>query len=176
MPRPMRAAGFTLLELLVVIVILAVIAATAVLSVGTLGKDEALERETRRLLALLDLAAEEALFQGRDIGLYVEDDRYRFYSYSRDALRWERMGDRAAFRERVLPAGILFSLRVEEQDVLLIPAEKEEEIEPQIAIFSSGEIVPFELTLERQYAEEWFMISAEADGMIEIVDGDQDEF
>lgn len=173
MPRPVRAAGFTLLELLVVLVILAVIAATAVLSVGTLGKDEAIERESRRLVALIEMAAEESLFQGRDIGLYVEEDRYRFYAFSRDAQLWESLGGDPTFRERALPAGLLMSLRVEEQDVELVPADSETEIEPQIAIFSSGEIVPFELTIERLYSDERFTIRAEADGMLEIAGGDE---
>ena len=47
-----KRRGFTLIELLVVIVILSVIAATAVLSIGALGTDEEIDRESRRLAAL----------------------------------------------------------------------------------------------------------------------------
>ena len=68
MPHRSSTRGFTLLELLVVLVILAVIAATAVLSVGTLGSDDQIDREARRLVALLQLATEESLFSGRDLG------------------------------------------------------------------------------------------------------------
>jgi general secretion pathway protein H len=168
MPGPTRTGGFTLLELLVVLVILAIIAATAVLSVGTLGRDEEIDREARRLTALLQLATEEAVFQGRDIGLYVEEDRYRFYSWSRDGLLWESLQGDSSFRERTLPEGLLLSLRVENQDVELKAAETENEIVPQVAIFSSGEITPFELTIERQFSDVRFTISGKADGVIEM--------
>lgn len=174
MPRPHRSGGFTLLELLVVLVILAVMAATAVLSVGTLGKDDQIEREARRLIALLQLAAEESLFHGRDVGLYVEEDRYRFYAYSRDALLWESLGGDPTFRERHLPEGLVLSLRVEEQDVDLTPAESENEITPQVIIFGSGEMMPFELLIERQYSDVRFLIQGRADGTLELSDGDQD--
>jgi general secretion pathway protein H len=164
------ARGFTLLELLVVLVILAVIAATAVLSVGTLGSDEQIDREARRLVALLQLAAEESLFSGRDLGLYLEEDRYRFYAYSRDSALWEPVGSDASFRERRLPEGLILSLRVENQEVDLIPAQSETEIQPQVAIFGSGEMTPFELIIEREYSDIRFLIRGEADGTLELID------
>ncbi len=174
MPRPNGSRGFTLLELLVVLVILAVIAATAVLSVGTLGADDEIDREARRLTALLQLAAEESLFQGRDLGIYIEEDRYRFFSYSRDSLQWQSLGGDPSFRERNLPEGLVLSLRVEGQDVELTPAENESDIEPQVAIFSSGEMTPFELWIEREYTDVRYMIRGRADGMLELVSENPD--
>jgi general secretion pathway protein H len=158
----------------VVLVILAIMAATAVLSVGTLGRDEEIEREARRLTALLQLATEEALFQGRDLGLYVEEDRYRFYSWSRDSLTWESLQNDSSFRERTMPEGLVLTLRVEEQDVDLTVAATESEIVPQVAIFSSGEITPFELAIERQFSDVRFTIRGQADGVIRMSDGDDD--
>lgn len=169
-----RPGGFTLLELLVVLVILAVIAATAVLSVGTLGEDDELEREARRLTALLSLAVEESLFQGRDLGLYVEEDRYRFYLWSRDALIWQALESDRSFRERVLPEGLVMSLRVEDQEVALTTAASEAEIVPQVAIYSSGEVTPFELTIERRFSDSRFIVRGRADGAIEVGSGDDD--
>ncbi len=157
-----------------VLVILAIMAATAVLSIGTLGRDEEIEREARRLTALLQLATEESIFQGRDLGLYVEEDRYRFYSWSRDSLVWEGLQRDSSFRERTLPEGLLLSLRVEEQDVDLTTAATETEIVPQVAIFSSGEMTPFALTIERQFSDVRFTIRGEADGIVRIAEGDDD--
>lgn len=170
MPQGSSSRGFTLLELLVVLVILAVIAATAVLSVGTLGSDEQIDKEARRLVALLQLAAEESLFSGRDLGLYLEEDRYRFYAYSRDSLLWETLGGDASFRERSLPEGLVLSLRVEDQDVDLTPAQSESEIQPQVAIFGSGEFTPFELLIEREYSDSRFLIRGASDGTLELID------
>jgi general secretion pathway protein H len=140
------------------------------LSVGTLGSDEQIDREARRLVALLQLAAEESLFSGRDLGLYLEEDRYRFYAYSRDSALWEPVGSDASFRERRLPEGLVLSLRVEDQDVDLITAQSETEIQPQVAIFGSGEVTPFELVIEREYSDIRFLIRGQADGTLELID------
>lgn len=174
MPQPNRCRGFTLLELLVVLVILAVIAATAILSVGTLGSDEQIDTEARRLTALIQLAAEESLFTGRDLGLYFEEDRYRFYAYSRDSLLWQSLAADPSFRERALPEGLVLSLRVEGQDVPLTPAESENEIEPQVAIFGSGEMTPFELQIERRFSDARYLIRGQTDGTLELVDESRD--
>lgn len=174
MAGPTRPGGFTLLELLVVLVILAVLAGTAVLSVGTLGRDEQIEREAGRLTALLQLATEEAVFQGRDLGLYVEEDRYRFFVWSRDALTWETLSTDPTFRERTLPEGLLLSLRVEDQDVDLKVAATEGEIVPQVAIYSSGELTPFELAIERRFSEIRFIIQGQPDGIIKMWNGDDE--
>jgi general secretion pathway protein H len=167
--------GFSLLELLVVIVILSVIAATAVLSIGTLGSDERIDREARRLAALLQLAAEEALFQGRDLGLYVEEDRYQFLAYSRDSRLWTTTTGDRSFRERAMPEGLVLSLVVEDQDIELRTIDDVEEIQPQVAIFSSGEMTPFELYIEREFSDVRYAIFGEADGTIELIAGDDSD-
>lgn len=156
------------------LVILAVLAATAVLSVGTLGRDEEIEREARRLTALLQLATEESVFQGRDLGLYVEEDRYRFFVWSRDALEWESLRTDSIFRERTLPEGLVLSLRVEDQDVDLRVAATEGEIVPQVAIYSSGELTPFELTIERRFSDIRFIVRGLPDGVIEMWNGEDE--
>jgi general secretion pathway protein H len=158
----------------VVIVILSVIAATAVLSIGALGTDEQIDRESRRLAALLQLATEEALFQGRDFGLYVEEDRYQFLAYSRDSQLWSAsVGDRS-FRERVMPEDLVLSLAVEEQDIVLETVDDVDEIRPQVAIFSSGEMTPFELHMERRFSDIRYVVVGHADGTVELIVGDAD--
>ena len=151
------------------LVILAIIAATAVLSVGTLGRDDESEREARRLTALLQLATEESVFQGRDIGLYVEEDRYRFYAWSRDSLQWQSMDSDSSFRERTLPEGLVMSLTVEDQVVELKAAATEGEIIPQVAIYSSGEITPFDLAIERLFSDVRFVVRGQADGVVQML-------
>ena len=66
-----RAAGFTLLELLVVVFIIGIMATMFTLSVGVAGgTDRELRRETERLQTLLALALEDASFQSRELGLH----------------------------------------------------------------------------------------------------------
>lgn len=148
------------------------IAATAVISIGALGTDEQIDRESRRLTALLQLANEEALFQGRDLGLYVEEERYQFLVYSRDSQLWSTTAGDRSFRERVMPEGILLSLVVEDQDIELETVDDVDEIRPQVAVFSSGEMTPFELYIEREFSDVRYVIIGNADGTIELIAGD----
>jgi general secretion pathway protein H len=66
---PQSSRGFSLLELLVVVTIIGIFAGAAVLSLGVVGRDREIERETLRLQSLLSLLREEALMQSRDYGL-----------------------------------------------------------------------------------------------------------
>ncbi len=174
--REFRQRGFSLLELLVVLVILSIMAATAMISVGTLGTDDELQRESLRLEALMRLAGEEALMQGRDLGLYVEEDRYRFMLYSRDTESWLPMDADRSFRERQLPEGLFFSLTVEDQEVVLEPAGNPDEIKPQVAILSSGELTPFLLFLGREFGDTQFEVAGQMDGRLEVRELGPDDF
>lgn len=146
------------------------------MSIGTLGKDEEIDREARRLVALLQLGNEEALFQGRDLGLYVEEGSYGFYVYSPDSQLWNPLSSDTTFRQRSLPEGLYVSLTVEDQPVSLDPEDDPEDIVPQIALFSSGELIPFELVIEREFADTRYIITGEADGTIEIISEGEDAY
>ncbi len=66
--HPGSAAGFTLLELLVVVFIIGIMAAMFTLSVGVAGgTDRELRRESERLDSLVDLGLEDASFQSHDL-------------------------------------------------------------------------------------------------------------
>ncbi len=146
------------------------------MSIGTLGNDEEIEREARRLVALLQLGVEEALFQGRDLGLYVEESSYSFYAYSPDSQLWDPLSSDTTFRQRDLPEGLYVSLFVEEQPVSLEPEDDPQDIVPQVAIFSSGELLPFELVIEREFADLRYVITGEADGSIELISEGEDAY
>jgi general secretion pathway protein H len=76
--RPHRGRGFTLLEVLVVVFIIGVVATLALLSVDNSAGDDRLQREARRLNALLGIAGEEAVLFGVELGFEVTRDGYRF--------------------------------------------------------------------------------------------------
>ena len=175
-PAAARCRGFTLLELLVVLVILSVMAATAVLSFGTLGRDDELQREAARLTALLRLAGEEALLNGQDLGLYLEQDGYRFMAYSPESGQWVGVAN-ATFHSRRLPEDLGFSLTIEDRPVelRLLPEEEDETRQPHIGIYSSGELTPFELGLSRQLGDEGWLIEGEIDGELSLTDLGRDE-
>lgn len=169
-----RSRGFTLLELLVVLVILSVMAATAVLSLGVLGRDDELQREASRLSALLGLAGEEALLNGQDLGLYVEPDGYRFMAFSPESGQWVELSN-ATFRPRRLPAGLGLSLSVEERPIQLQALAGDAPEQPQVGLYSSGEMTPFSLMLSRELADDGYLIEGRADGELTLTDLGRDE-
>ena len=169
-----RQTGFTLLELLVVIVILGIVAATAVFSIVTLGRDDRLQEEALRLTTLLRLASEEALLSGRDIGLYLEEDNYRFLLYSRETFQWLLLEGDDIFRPWNLPDEVYFSVAVEDREIVLEPLDDIETIEPQVAVFSSGDITPFEIYLNRELSDQQYLVEGLPNGDIELQELDPD--
>ncbi|MGH8496079.1 MAG: type II secretion system minor pseudopilin GspH [Gammaproteobacteria bacterium] len=166
------AGGFTLLEVLVVAVIMAIVSAAALISVGVVGDDREMEREVERLTALIDLAGEEALLQGREIGMLVEPQAYRFFVFDALTNRWLAVEGDDLLRPRDLPEGGRFELSVEGRKVVLDEHvrkdDAEEDFAPQIMILSSGQMTPFEIDLERDLEDFRFTIIGEANGETEV--------
>jgi general secretion pathway protein H len=75
-PNP-GSTGFSLIELLVVLVIIAAVTGAVVLRLGG-GDERALQREAERLAALVQLGCERAERVGRDLGVRVDAEGYRF--------------------------------------------------------------------------------------------------
>ena len=106
---PSRAAGFTLLEMLVVIVLAGIL--LAVVTVNTTPDPrQQLQREARRIGQLVGLAADEARIRGERVYWEADLRSYRFYAASGgerhlltdDVLReraWERPLEQLAIYE-----------------------------------------------------------------------------
>lgn len=170
-----RAAGFTLIEILVVIVILAIMAGMVLISMGTLRPDDPTGTEARRIRALLELLSEEALIQGRDYGVEFFADGYRFLSWDPDTRLWTVVDDEEALRRRALPEGMRTVLAVDGREVVTREANDErpqDETVPQVAIFSSGEFTPFELFLVTDFVADAWVLRGEMRGDLELVPPD----
>lgn len=173
-----RAAGFTLIEILVVIVILAIMAGMVLLSMGTLRPDDPTGTEARRIRALLELLAEEALIQGRDYGVEFFADGYRFLSWDPDTRLWTVIDDEEALRRRALPDGMRTVLAVDGREVVTQEGGRErpqDELVPQVAIFSSGEFTPFELFLVTDFVADAWVLRGEMRGYLELVGPDSNQ-
>ena len=167
--------GFSLLELLVVIVILGIMVGMTVLSMGTLRSEDRAETEARRLTALLELVSEEALIQGRDFGVEFFADGYRFLSWDPDSALWTVISDEAALRRRTLPDELRVALAVEGREVVVYEEERrgnrsQEEIAPQVAVFSSGEFTPFELFIVTDAMADAWLLRGRMQGDLELVE------
>ena len=161
-------SGFSLLELLVVVMIIAILAGAAVLSIGTLGSDREIRREGERLQTLLDLLNEEAVMESRDYGILFTASGYRFYVYDYQTLKWLLpTGDRL-LAEHALTPPLQLELELEDREVRLLrnfeSMSTNEQPEPQVVLFATGEVTPFEAIFYRNLNDGRFLLDVEFDG------------
>ncbi len=137
-----------------VVAIIGVVAGMATLSMSLVEDPRGLRREMDRLTALVQLVSDEALLQGRDYGLLLENNNYRFLVYNYDKALWEDQGLDPRLRSRELAPGQRFHLVVEGQQVPLDVEEDAERLVPHIAILSSGEYTGFDLEMYTEFTDE----------------------
>ena len=116
-----RSGGFTLIEILIVLVIIGVISTATLLSVNLTGRDRDLERESDRLLSLVNYAREQAELQVRQYGVIFHDDGYQFVAYDTRRRLWRAVYEDDSLRLRKLPDGLDFKLLVDARPVVLTP-------------------------------------------------------
>ena len=201
MPKPLPVSGFSLLELLVVVFIIGVLATMFTLSVGLLGDDSELDKETNRLQALLELAREDALTQGHELGLRFYPDGYEFAIYQEDFVEyydpddevqdqseWIVLGLDTLLKPRKLPAGIVLELEIEGREIVIEAKEETqfdresngpnpdgtddvEPYRPQVWLYSTGDISPFVIRFRREFANDGLILEFSDDGSVELSEG-----
>ena len=149
-PRAQKSQGFTLLELLAVISIIGIIVSFATISVGQ-NNSRVVQDEAERLMGLVRLAGEESVLQGRELALEFSRDKYRFLELTTED--WQPVEEDKLFRERPLPAGLRLKLIVEGEEADF----NDKENPPKIFMLSSGELMPFQLTLSIDDGEEYLL-------------------
>lgn len=158
-----------------VVVIIGIITTMAVVSTRVLGGDHEMDQEAKRLTAVLTQARDDAMLEGRDVGLRIDARGYDFLRYDGRLERWDVVTDDPLLRERTLPNGLEASLRLESRQVRLpvrtVPTERER-AQPQVVVMASGDLVPFEVRLERAGTREIRAVVGGADGKLEIVAND----
>lgn len=177
-----RASGFTLIEILVVVVIVGIVMTVALLSLSLAGDDGQIRREARRFMSLVDVAQDEALMQGREFGLELMTDSYRFVEYDPIGNQWSEILGDDHLRFRQLPEQMVLELFLEDQRILLDigPAEMEENDDissfagidhysPHVLIFSSGDRTPFELHFVRSLDDRNVVLQSDLLGRFEIL-------
>ena len=203
LPVRARASGFTLLEVLVVMVIVGIIVSMAVISVNVLGRDREMDQEARRLQAVLDQAREDAMLEGRDLGLRIDARGYDFVRYDARKDHWDTIPGDPLLRERSWPDGLEAELWLESRLVQLqarsaAPVESSgatadakdqgtvsdaskdttddsDMLRPQVVVQASGDLVPFEIRFKRGGSEESRVVSGAADGDIAVTDPNADK-
>lgn len=181
---PGRARGFTLIEILVAVVIIGIVMSVAVLSLTLAGDDRALREEARRFMALIELARDDAAMQGREFGVELMRQSYRFVEYDPLTNQWAETLDDDYLRYRALPEGIEFELYLEDQrvelefDAQVIDYEERpglvtQDYAPHLLVFSSGDATAFELHLVRALDDVRVGIQGDLLGNFEFMSDDE---
>lgn len=155
-------SGFTLIELLVSIVIIGVVLSIAVLSLSLADDDREIRREAQRLMAIVDIAKDDAVLQGREFGIEFTLTGYRFVEFDPFSNSWLEVPGEDLLRLRALPEDVELDLFLEDKKVTLDdepaelvadddddPSPTVRNYAPHVMIFSSGDMTPFELHINR---------------------------
>ncbi|WP_394132896.1 type II secretion system minor pseudopilin GspH [Shewanella maritima] len=159
--RSSRQSGFTLLEVLLVALLMGIAATMITLTSSTAGPKQALEKHARQFMAATELVIDEAVLSGAFIGIVIEDSQYQFVMYEEQ--KWQPIIQDRLLTTKTIDDGMQMNLvldgmpleQEDEQseswfdDPFIDDKDKEERKkypEPQIMLFPSGEMTPFELT------------------------------
>ena len=159
----MRAQGFTLIELLVVVAIVAVLAGLVGTSFVGSGQNQAMEGFAYRMAQRMELARDRALQRNREWGLYINGGEYQFAEFNELTQTWEPYTQRP-FHTESYAMSVQMTAQVDEYQGRV---DADEDSLPEIVLFSSGEVTPFELTIKHitQPSLVWIL---ESDGFTRI--------
>ncbi|MGF1759061.1 type II secretion system minor pseudopilin GspH [Photobacterium sagamiensis] len=175
-----RAAGFTLIEILLVLVLLATSAVAVIMTLPE-SKEDKVKEEAARFHHLVQLLGEDALLNGVDYGIRIERHSYQFLELtSKDwqpiaqsrfftdvevgddiDLRVEMGGYSWQDKDRLFKPGSLF-----DEDLFAEQTDKDKIKPPQIVVMASGEYTPFTLAFEVDGVNQFWRIQADELGQL----------
>jgi general secretion pathway protein H len=130
----MRAAGYTLLELLVVLVIIAIIVSVAQLGAAFDSPERTLQTLAEREAGAIRERCDQAELSSEDVGFFIDPSGLRAMRFGDGA--WQQ--DTSVFA----PFGAAVELTIERDGARLKPNELDG---PAIVCTASGEFTPFAL-------------------------------
>lgn len=177
-----------MLEILVVVAIIGIFVGVALLSSDLVSFERKLEREAVRLGTKLRFTSEEALMQSRDFGVLFYAEGYEFMMFE-PGEGWLTAGG-AGMEAVTLDEDMALQMHMEGLEVVLEPRcevflcglqetlaeelDEVPEVSPQIILFSSGEVTPFDLEFlrESEILDPGYLLSVDFDSTYEVGVGD----
>ncbi|RWX53537.1 type II secretion system minor pseudopilin GspH [Photobacterium chitinilyticum] len=175
-----RAAGFTLIEILLVLVLLATSAVAVIVTLPESQEDKVKE-EAARFHHLIQLLGEDALLNGIDYGVRIDRSRYQFLQLT--SQDWQPVQDSRFFTEVDMDEEI--KLRVEiggyswqdkdrlfkpgslfDEDLFAEQTDKKKIKPPQVVVMASGEYTPFSLEFEIDGENQFWRVQADELGQL----------
>lgn len=181
--------GFTLIEIMLVMVLLSVSALAVVMSMPE-SRNQQLEQQASRFYQLVQLLNEDALLNGLDFGIRINESKgeYRFLTLGEDGwivleesryfshvkleddlqITLELGGSAWLDKDRLFDAGSLFN------DEMFDDLDGDEKVKPpQLMVLSSGEITPFTVTffasLEGKTADNDWRVQTDQAGLVTLI-------
>jgi len=157
-----KGEGFTLIELLVVVVIIGLL--TSLIAISISPNQPSSQRESRRFYQVLEAAREQAVLFNQELGVELRGNSYRVLQWQ--AQRWRPL-DTDLFSEYGLPENLSQTLWLgglaQEGG-----AAGSDRPQPQILLFSTGEVTPFGWTLGDPALNDQWRLSANALGELDL--------
>ncbi|MCY4058526.1 MAG: type II secretion system minor pseudopilin GspH [Gammaproteobacteria bacterium] len=157
-----RAAGFTLLELLLVVTIIGILASVVMLGATDVGRQRTIRAEAERLVLAVELARDESRLRNAVWGLRVDGGTYRFLEYDDAGDEWHGV-ERREFASDATENNVEFSVgrvlkssedalepvwnlesRGGETRATGVVADDEAPV-PDVVIYPGGEMTPFRI-------------------------------
>jgi len=156
------ARGFTLIELLVVLVIIGVL--TSLFALSFSPDKPSPQRESRRFYQVLEAARQQAVLFNQELGLEFRGNSYRVLQFQ--GQRWWPL-DNALFSDYTLPGNLSQTLWLNGV-ANETAADAGGKPQPQILLFSTGEVTPFGWTLKDPVENDQWRLRANPVGAFDL--------
>jgi len=156
------ARGFTLIELLVVVVIIGVM--TSLFALSFSPDKPSPQRESRRFYQVLEAARQQAVLFNQDLGLELRGNSYRVLQFRGQG--WWPL-DAELFAEYTLPGDLSQTLWLNGVANETAP-DAGSKPQPQILLFSTGEVTPFGWTLQDPVENDEWRLRANPVGVFDL--------
>lgn len=161
-----KAAGFTLIEVLVVLFIISIVTGMAVLRISH-NTSRQIKTFANEVTQMISLAEEQAMLEPKILGMSFENGQVMFTHLSKNDKqeeKWFPMADRL-FRHMRIPDSVELSLQVAGEVVNLNHLRDV----PQIVFSTNGDVTPFVLYIGKIGDKPKYAIQANPDGGVKTI-------